>query len=38
MSIQGWTFMLSAWTLVTALLVFCFWKMLTLPPQTGEGS
>ena len=28
MSWQGWTFMLSAWTLVTGLFVWSFYKVL----------
>lgn len=33
MSWQGWVFMLSAWTFFTALLIYCFYRILTEPPK-----
>ena len=29
MSLAGWIFMLAAWAIVTALVVFSFYKVLT---------
>lgn len=28
MSLQGWIFMLSAWTFCTALIVYCYYRIL----------
>lgn len=31
MTPAAWVFMLSVWTLVTASVAYCFWKILTSP-------
>ncbi len=37
MKLEGWIFMLSAWTLVTGLFVYCYYRILfTDSGQTSE--
>lgn len=35
MSWQGWVFMLSAWTFFTALLLYCYYRILF--GNSGQG-
>ncbi len=30
MSTGGWIFMLTTWTAILSLVVFCYWKMVTV--------
>ena len=36
LNLAGWIFMLVSTIGTTALTVWCFWRILRLPPQDGE--
>lgn len=36
MNASGWIFMLASVSSVTALVVYCFYKVLSLPPSEEE--
>lgn len=37
MSWQGWVFMLSAWTFFTALMAYCFYRILFVADKPERG-
>lgn len=38
MTFAGWMFMICAWGIITALAVFCFWKVLRGTPAPGAAT